>query len=228
LYLLTTFYDIRPTTLLTSLAIDMAATYIPFRLFRPVLPVHATEAPKGAVSNRSIINDVEVGLYNSLLAAGIYGLVVYSSFGTWLPVYLVTHFDGLRDISAAHEANLAILMFSFIPVGVAARSFLFTPATGAARNLHDIRAKAFNPETATLWETVQYNLWGYSKRTRIMIKRTATLATVCFLNTWLQLAVTIEGTDSLGSAGWASAWATAALLTGSIFWWVGHVDGVSN
>jgi len=228
LYLLTTFYAIRPSTLLLSLGIDMLCTYVPFRLFRPLLPMHTADAPKGAVSNRSIINDWEVSIYNSVLAAGIYGVVVYGSFITWLPVHLVTHFNGIRDISAAHEATLPILMASFIPMGIAAKSFLFTPATGAARNLNDIKASAFNPETATLAETIGYNLWGYSKRTRILIKRTATLATVCFLNTWLQVAATIEGAEVLGAIGWASVWATAAILTGTTFWWVGHVDGVSN
>jgi hypothetical protein len=206
----------------------MLCTYIPFRLFRPLLPTHTAEAPKGAVSNRSIINDWEVSVYNSLLAAGIYGLVVYGSFVTWLPVHLVTRFNGIRDISAAHEASLPILMASFIPIGIAAKSFLFTPATGAARNLNDIKAVAFNPETATLWDTIWYNVWGYSKRTRIMIKRTATLATFCFLNTWLQVAATVEGAEVLGAIGWASVWATAAILTGTVFWWVGHVDGVAN
>ena len=206
----------------------MLATYIPFRLFRPLIPQHTAEAPKGAVANRSIINDWEVSVYNSLLAAGIYGVVVYSSFATWLPVHLVLHFDGLRDISAAHEASVPLLLASFIPIGIAAKSFLFTPATGATRNLDDIKATVFNPETATLAETIKYNLWGYSKRTRVMITRTATLAAVSFLNTFLQAGVTVEGADVYGAAGWASIWATAAALTGTMFWWVGDVDGVSN
>ena len=228
LYLLTTFYGIRPTTLLTKLALDMAAIYVPFRLFRPLKATHIVEAPKGAVSNRSVINDWEVSVYNSLLAAGIYGLTVYCSFMTWLPVYMIIHFEGLRDISGAHEARLPFLIASFIPVGIAAKSFLFTPATGAKRDLGDIRILAFNPETATLMETIEYNLWGYSKRTRVMIARTATLAALTFLNTWYQVALTVEGAESTGAAGWASVWATAAVLTGIVFWWVGHVDGVSN
>ncbi|MCJ1315627.1 hypothetical protein MMC15_000947 [Xylographa vitiligo] len=228
LYLLTTFYGIRPTTLLTKLALDMAAIYVPFRIFRPLKATHAVEAPKGTVSNRSVINDWEVSVYNSLLAAGIYGLTVYSSFMTWLPMHLVIHFEGLRDISGAHEARLPFLIASFIPVGIAAKSFLFTPATGAKRDLGDIRQLAFNPETATLMETVEYNLWGYSKRTRVMIARTATLAALTFMNTWYQVALTVEGAESVGAAGWAGVWATAAVLTGTVFWWVGHVDGVSN
>ena len=211
-----------------SLGIDMLVTYLPFRFFRPLLPTHTTEPPKGAVSNRSVINDWEVSVYNSLLAAGIYGLVVYGSFATWLPVYLVTHFDGLRDISGAHDARLPFLIASFVPVGIAAKSFLFTPATGAKSDLGDIKAKSFNPETATLAETVEYNVWGYSKRTRTMITRTGTLAAVTFLNTWLQGAVTLEGAESAGPAGWAAIWASGAILTGTAFWWVGHVDGISN
>lgn len=228
LYLLTAFYGIRPTTALSSLAIDMAATYIPFRLLRPVLATHASDAPKGTVSNRSIINDLPVQLYTTVLAAGVYAVVVFTSFLSWLPVHLVTHFDGIRDISAAHNSQLPTLILFLLPVGIAAKSFLFTPATGAKPDLGDMVQMAFNPETASLGETIRYNVWGYSKRTRTMIKRSATLAALCFVNTTLQVAATIAGAEAVGAAGWAGVWSTAALLTGATFWWVGHVDGVSN
>lgn len=228
LYLLTTFYGIRPTTLIASLIIDTISTYIPFRYLRPLSPTHNPEAPKGAVSNRSILNDLPVQLYTTLLAAGIYGVVVYSSFKTWLPVHLVLYFDGIKDISAAHDAALPFLILAFTPLGYAARAFLFTPATGAKRDLGDIRNLAFNPETATLAETIKYNVWGYSKRTRTLIKRTATLAAVTYIYTYLQVYGTVEGTEGYGAAGWACVWATAAALTGAIFWWVGDVSGVSN
>ena len=228
LYLLTTFYGVRQTTLLASLLIDVLTTYIPFSLLRPVSPTHVAQAPKGAVSNRSIINDMPIRLYTAILAAGIYGVTVYGSFATWLPVHLVIYFDGIHDISAAHSAALPFLIASFLPVGYAAREFIFTPATGTKRDLGDIKSLAFNPETATLLETVQYNVWGYSKRTRTLIKRTATLAALSGLNTWLQVYFTIEGTEGYGAAGWAAVWATAAAVTGIVFWWVGDVDGVSN
>ena len=113
-------------------------------------------------------------------------------------------------------------------MGYAAREFLFSPATGAKKDLGDIRNEAFNPETATLSETVRYNAWGFSKRTRTMIKRTATLVTVTALNTWLQTYVTIEGSESYGAAGWSGVWALAAALAGTVFWWVADVEGVSN
>ena len=228
LYLLTTFYGIRRTTLFASLFIDVLTTYVPFSLLRPLSPTHDAEAPKAAVSNRSVINDIPIRLYTTILAAGIYGVVVYGSFSTWLPVHLVIYFDGIRDISGAHSAALPFLIMSFLPVGYAAREFLFTPATGAKRDLEDIKNLSFNPVTATLSETVQYNVWGHSKRTRTLIKRTATLVAVSGLNTWVQIYFTIEGTEGYGAAGWAGVWATAAALTGVLFWWVGDVDGISN
>lgn len=214
--------------MLTSLVIDTLTTYIPFRLLRPVHPTHHTSPPKGAVSNRSIINDFGVRLWTSALAAAIYGVIVYTSFHTWLPVHLVLHFDGLRDLSAAHSAALPYLIASSFPIGYAAREFIFTPATGARPDLADIRAKAFNPETASLLETLWYNVWGFSKRTRTIIQRTATLVAVVGAHTWLQVFVTIEGAEMYGAAGWAGIWAAAAALTGAAYWWVANVEGVSN
>lgn len=144
-------------------------------------------------------------------------------------MHLVLHFDGLPTIAPAHAAAaLPRLLLTLLPLGYAAREFLFAPATGARLNLGDIRARAFNPATATLAETVRYNLWGYSKRTRELIKRTATLVVVSGFNTWLQTFVTVEGVESVGAAGWAGVWAAAAVGTGLVYAWVGDVEGVTN
>ncbi|KAI9703610.1 MAG: hypothetical protein M1836_007380 [Candelina mexicana] len=223
LYLATTFYSIRPTTVITSLAIDILSTYIPFRLLRPLSPTHNIEAPKAAVSNRAIINDLPVRTYTTLLAAGIYSVVVYGSYYSWLPVYLVTHFDGMRDISAAHSAALPYLLASFVPVGYAAREFLFTPSTGSQSNRGDAVSSAFNPESATLGETVKHNLWDYPKRTQVIIGRTATLVAVTGFNTWIRTYASIEGSEIYGAAGWAGVWAAGAATTGVALWWVGDV-----
>lgn len=214
--------------MISCLTIDALTAYIPFSFLRGVSATHQTEAPKGAVSNRSIINDLSIRIYTSLLAAGIYGVVVFGSFSTWLPVHLIVNFDGIRDISAAHSAALPFLILSFLPLGVAARTFLFTTATGAKPDAHDRKVASFNPETATLGETVKYNLWGYSKRSRTLIKRTATLVSLTAFHTWLQTYAAIEGTESYGAAGWSGIWAVAGTATGVAFWWVGDVEGVSN
>ena len=214
--------------MISCLTVDILSAYIPFSLLRNVSATHLSEAPKSAVSNRSIINDLSTRIYTSLLAAGIYSVVVVGSFSTWLPVYLVVHFDGIKDVSAAHSAALPFLILSFLPIGYAAREFLFTAATGAKPDAHDRKTAAFNSETATLFETIKYNLWGHSKRTRTLIKRTATLVFVSALHTWLQTYVAIEGAEGYGAAGWSGVWALAAAVTGAAYWWVGDVEGVSN
>ncbi len=228
LYLLTTFYGIRPTTVFSCLAIDVLTTSLPFHLLREVSSTHIVDAPKRLVSNRSVINDLSVRVYTTFLAAGIYGVVVLASYVNWLPVYLVTHFDGIRDISAAHSAALPYLIIAFLPTGFAARAFLFTAATGARPDTYDKELARFNPATATLGETIMHNLFGYSKRTRTLIKRTATVAITGGLHTWLQTYVALEGVEGLGAAGWSAVWAAAAALTGAAFWWVADVEGISN
>ena len=184
--------------------------------------------PKGVAANRSVINDFGVQAATSLLAAGIYGLVVLTSYSSWLPIYLVTHFDGIKDISALHNKNFPFLAASFLPMGFAAKMLLFTPATAAKPDRHDKEVAKFNPEDATLGETVWYNVWGYSRRTRVLIKRTTTLIAVVGLQTSLQTYVTVEGAEAFGALGWSSVWALAATITGAAFWWVADVQGMEN
>ena len=81
----------------------------------------------------------------------------------------------------------------------------------------------FNPETATLWETVQWNFWGWDERTRQVVVRTATLAAVSAMHTWVQLYMTVEGVEGTGAAGYAAVWAIAGLAVGGVFLWVGDV-----
>lgn len=203
--------------------IDTLAAYAPFYSLKVSSSVHSVITPRGIAANRSVINDFGVQTYISLLAASVYGVVVFGSFGSWLPVYLVTHFDGIKDISALHNANFLFLIASFVPVGFAAKLFLFTPSQAAKADKYDKETANFNPETATFGETLLYNLWGYSHRSRQLAKRTATLVAVGGLHTWLQTYATVEGAEALGAAGWSSVWALAATLTGVAFLWVGDV-----
>ncbi len=226
LYFLSTFYNIRPTTSAYCIAIDTLAAYVPFYSLKVSSSIHSIKTPKGVAANRSVINDVYVQVYTSLLAAGIYTVVVFGSYGLWLPVFLETHFDGLRDISAAHSQNFPWLILSFLPTGFAAKVFLFTPAIAAKADKYDKKMAAFNPETATLGETLVYNLWGYSHRARTLIKRTATLLAVGAAHTIIQTYGSLEGAEFLGAAGWSSVWGLAATLTCVAFLWVGDVDGV--
>lgn len=221
LYLLNKFYAIRPTTVLASLAIDTLTTYLPFRLLRPLMPAHKPASTKAPVPNRSILTDLPVRLVTTLLAAAVYGTVLFGSYRSWLPVHLVSYFDGIKDITAAHSAALPLLIATFIPVGYAAHEFLFTPFAGSHLDAKDFAMPAFDPETATFGETLRYNLWGFSGRSRFMIERIITLMVVTGLNTWLHTFVTIEGVENYGALGWSLVWVLASGLSGALFRWVG-------
>ncbi|KAI9679811.1 MAG: hypothetical protein M1817_004825 [Caeruleum heppii] len=219
LYLLANFYAIPLPTVAGSLAIDILSAYVSFRLLRPLTAVHDSRVP---VINRSIIDDIPVRASTAFLATAIYATVFYASYHSWLPIYLVTHFDGIRDISAAHSPALPMLFLSSIPIGLAVQEFIFTPSTGLKIDTKKEAAPAFNPETASLGETIKYNVWGYSERCKVVIKRTAILMAVTGLNTWLQTFVTIEGVENYGAIGYAGVWATAVALTGAAYLWVGE------
>lgn len=223
-YLLGAFYNISPITIITCLTVDSLTAYIPFSLLRNTLPTHQWRATRGTVADRVVVNDLPTRLLVSILAAAIYGLAVLGSFASWLPVYLVIHFDGIRDISAAHNANLPLLISLFLPIGAAAGEFLFRASQGTKSDAHDVHTASFNPETASLSQTIAYNFWGFSARTRSLIKRTATVAVITGVHTWLQTYVAIEGVEAYGAAGWAAVWSSAAALTGLAFWWVGNVE----
>ena len=131
-------------------------------------------------------------------------------------------------MSGVYEAQFLTLVAVFLPVGIATKTFLFTPSTASKRDVQDERNELFDPQTATLKETLWYNVWGFSHVERVFISRTGTLVAVTFLYSWLQVYASVEGAESVGAAGWAVVWATAAWLTGLAYSWVGDVEGVKG
>lgn len=197
LYLLATFYNVRFSSVATSLLIDVLTTYIPFRLLRPLSLAHAASSselsPK--VPNREVVTDVSIQTITTLLSSAIYSVVLYGAYATYLPTYLVTYFEGLQTIEAAHQATPISLIPVTLLLGLACKSFVFTPAAAAAPSLADSRAKAFNPASATLGETFWKNIGGYSRRTKIVAQRTLVLMLVSGVNTFVQSYVVVEGVE---------------------------------
>ena len=96
--------------------------------------------------------------------------------------------------------------------------FLFRPsmaAAGPAKTVTRRRSgpKKFKAETATLAETVAYNLgWGeagLSHRAEVLAKRAGVLIVGTLANTFVRVFGTVEGTDVVGSLGYAGLWAAA-------------------
>ena len=212
--------------MLVSLAIDVATTYIPFRLLRPLSLAHSastTNTKQVNIPNKEILTSTSIQVYTTVLAAGVYALTLYTAYASYLPVYLVSYFDGIPSIAAAHTATLISLFPTTLLLGLAAKSFIFTPATGATTSLLEAEQTAFNPATASFGEHVRYNLWGFDKRTKVVIQRTATLMAVVGVNTFVQTAVTVEGVEGRGALGYAAVWVVASAVVGAALGVVGAV-----
>ncbi|KAK5122270.1 hypothetical protein LTR85_004181 [Meristemomyces frigidus] len=227
-FLLYTFYELHLFACATALVIDIATIGIPFALLVPLIRAHEP----GKSPNQQVAQDGSIFFLMSLFGSAIYAVTVYGSLYTWLPVHLVAHFDGIRSMQHAHDATVPLLVGMLIPIGWATSQFLFTPMIGARANpgITDPALKPekvkFDPETATFGETVAFNLGygpdGFSKRGEVLAKRTAVLISCSVMNTFVRVFMTIEGTEPVGAAGWASVWGLAAALTSVAYAWAGN------
>ncbi|KAI0180979.1 hypothetical protein GGR52DRAFT_13701 [Hypoxylon sp. FL1284] len=205
LYLLYAFYETPASALLLTLAIETSATYVPFRLLRPLSTAHADPA---RAPNAEIVADRPIALLTALLAGAVYSVTLFFAYATYLPSYLVVHFAGLPSVASAHEASYVGLLPVTLVLGSAARSFVFAPADEAAR------AQRFDPAAASLRDTVRWNFWGWSAQAKVVIRRTALLMLASGVGTFVQTRMTVDGVETPGAAAWASVWVLAAAVTG--------------
>ncbi|GJC86466.1 hypothetical protein ColLi_09304 [Colletotrichum liriopes] len=220
-YLIATFYNISTATAVSALGIEMLSTFVPFQLLRPLSGAHA-----GAknVANREIITDIPIQIYTTILAAAIYSLTLFSAYKTYLPTTLVLYFEGLPSLAPAYTTNFLATLPVTIAFGIAARSFIFTPFVATGETAEDDKLAEFDPATATLGETLAWNVWGYTTREKVVILRTAVAMLVTGVNTYLQTFMTINGVESYGASLYAGAWVGAAFLTGVGLGFVGGGD----
>ncbi|ROT35689.1 hypothetical protein SODALDRAFT_328066 [Sodiomyces alkalinus F11] len=218
--LLSTFYNISTPTALSALGIEMLSTFAPFQLLRPLSGAHVREAKN--VANREILTDIPIQAYTTLLSAMIYGITLFSALHTYLPTSFAVYFEGLPDLTPAYTANYLSLLPVALAFGFAARSFIFTPFTATGRSKEDGKLEQFDPVTATLGETVLYNLWGYTTRGKVIILRTAVVMVMTGISTYLQCFMTIGGVEPRGAASYAGPWVVASFLTGVALAFVGE------
>ncbi|KAI1170742.1 hypothetical protein F4777DRAFT_568213 [Nemania sp. FL0916] len=220
LYLLFAHYDTPPLALITIVVIETLATYIPFRLLRPLSRVHADPA---AVPNADILTDAPIALLTTLLAGAIYSVSLLFAYATFLPTYLVVYFTGLPSLVRAHESSYIGLLPVTIALGFAARVFIFTPAEATGRTRADAENEAFDPVKASLRETVRWNFLGWSSQTKVALQRTALTMLVTGVNTFLRTRLTIVGVETEGAMAWSGVWVFAAAVTGVALSAVGGV-----
>lgn len=181
--------------------------YFPFQLLRPLSKAHSDPAN---APNSELLTDTPIMLSTTLLSASIYTVTLYLAYATYLPEALVVHFDRLPSLEAAHKASYLHLLPVTVALGFAATMFIFTPSAAEPNQ----RTRRFDPAVASLGETVWWNIWGWSRRTKAVIQRTSLLMLVTGVNTALQTALTVAGAETKGALAWAAVWVVAAGLTG--------------
>ncbi|KAJ9155086.1 glycogen debranching enzyme protein [Pleurostoma richardsiae] len=214
-FLMFTFYNVRRTTAIACLTIDIVSSFLPFLLLRPLSRAHSGAS---SIANREIIVDKQIRAYTTALAGAIYCVVLYFAYQTYLPSALVVYFEGLPTVEPAHSATTPFISASTtslaLAFGLAARVFIFTPFEATGHTSEDDQVARFDPVEASLKQTLLWNLWGYTTQTKVAILRTAVVMVTTFANTFLQCAWTINGVEPTGAAIYASVWVAAALFTG--------------
>ncbi|KAL2271734.1 hypothetical protein VTJ83DRAFT_1105 [Remersonia thermophila] len=224
-FLATVFYGISPVTTGAHLAVKVASTFVPFFLLRRLSGAHSA-APD--TPNRDIVADASIQVLTSLQAGLVYSVVLFLAGRYVLPDYLVLYFQSIPAIQPAVDAtflglNQPTTQLLSLLFGLAARTFIFTPLVATPRTREDEKNEAFDPVHATLGQTIAWNLWGYTTRTKVSLVRTAVAVLFTAVGTYLDTAFGIEGVESCGAVAYAGVWATAALLTGLSLRYVGSI-----
>jgi hypothetical protein len=222
--LLSSFYSIRPTTILFTTLANAISTTAPLALLRRIQssPRSTQPDPKPTAPNRSITTDPFTTIATSLLATSIFAVLLELSFATFLPVHLITHFTGLRDITVAHlgSAGLPSLLGALLPAGYAARVFIFVSSTSTPPPASEY---TFDTTRSSLGQHIYHNAWGwYSSRQKELITRTALLTAMMVGETVIHTWGTIKGVEFWGAALYAGIWAVGVAVVGAVFDWVGE------
>ncbi|KAF4438462.1 hypothetical protein F53441_12785 [Fusarium austroafricanum] len=221
-YLLSTFYGLNWTTSASALAIDVISVAVPFLLLRPLSTIHTPSAAAAAgLPNRELL-DLPLQMYTTALSTGIYTVVLVLSMRFIMPRILVVNYPGVPTLEPAYNASYAAILPVTTLFGIAASTFIFAPFATTARAKEDDKINEFDPVAASLGETVWWNVWGYTVKTKVVIRRTIVVAFVTAVNTFLASSKTLYRVDATGAAVYAGVWAFAAICSGIGLGFVGE------
>jgi len=220
-YLLTTFYNISTLTVAAHVNIEVLSFAIPTYLLRPRSVVHSASAP---LRNRFLLNSVQVQFSSTLLATGVYVVVLWAGLTTgFLNVFLVRFFD-VTTLEFAHLETPVSIAGKIFTAGVAAKEFLLNPSIAAQPRSGTVTpAETFDAVTATFPQTIKHNVWNFDRRTRTLIQQVAILNAFVFANT-VQRCLTLVGTEAVGAAGYAGVWVLANVVIALWYGWVGDTS----
>lgn len=216
LYLLATFYAVQAKTAVWALAVDVLSAAVPFALLRPLSRLHRPSAKRASDAGAGAGDAVDpaLQLLTAGLSTGVYSVTLVLSLRLVLPRVLVLYFARLPTVAPAYAASYASVLPMTAVLGAAASLFIFAPLAATGRAAEDEQLDRFDAATATLGETLRWNAWGYTARTKVAIARTAAVASATAVNTYLACTMTVRGVEATGAAAYAAVWVLAALATG--------------
>ncbi|EXV03957.1 hypothetical protein X797_001627 [Metarhizium robertsii] len=208
-YLLAAFYNLTPTTALSALAVDVLSVALPFYLVRPLSSTYGSPTR----ADRDVL-DIPMQLLTTILSTGIYTVTLVLSLRFLMPRILVVYFSGLPSLEPAYSASYTDVLPVTGLFGLAASTFIFAPFAKTGKAEEDAKIEQFDPVSASLGQTVCWNFWGYTAKTKVVIRRTAAAVLLSTVGTYLACTKTMYGIESTGAAAYASLWAVAALFAG--------------
>ncbi|KAG6033978.1 hypothetical protein E4U41_006731 [Claviceps citrina] len=217
-FLLSAFYGLSSASAISALAIDVLSIAVPFYL---VLPLSRTDGSASRQYNREIL-DVPMQILTTLLSTGIYTVTLVLSLRFLLPRILAVYFSGLPTLEPAYSASYTDVLPVTLLFGLAASTFIFAPFATTERVKDDAAIDQFDPVNASLGQTVQWNFWGYTAKTKVVVRRTVAAAVVTGVGTFLACTHGMYGIEPAGAAGYASVWVASALLAGVALGFVGR------
>ncbi|TQV99924.1 hypothetical protein V2A60_005342 [Cordyceps javanica] len=217
-WLVAMFYGVRPATAIAGTLVDVAAPAAAFALARPLGSLRFAGA-------KLYNKDLVAGPFQLLIAAlsaSVYAAVISLALRFLLPRIFVLYFQGIRTVAPAYAASFLALLPTAAFFGAAASKFIFAPYVTTGKSKEDDKIRQFDPVQASLRETVWWNVWGYTLRSRIVITRTAIVTAMTAVSTYLACVVAIDGVSRLGAATYAFVWALATAGTGFALGLVGQ------
>ena len=124
----------------------MSAT-LPYVLLRPLASYN--NPPASAPASTQLSTSGTLKIYVTTFLTVLYAVTIYTSIQTFLPSYLISKFD-VRTLEPAYAASLPVLVTAAIPLGNAAKDFLYVPSTYLAKAGGD--AVEFDPINSSLAE----------------------------------------------------------------------------
>lgn len=114
----------------------------------------------------------------------------------------------------AYGATYTEVLPVTVLLGLAASTFIFSPFATTGKAKEDAEIEKFDPVSASLGQTVWWNFWGYTAKTKVVIQRTAMAIFLTGVSTYLGCTRTIYGVESIGAAAYAAVWVAGAFFTG--------------